>query len=150
MRTPPATRPGAFVFESLVPGRAWGHNRCMEFYYHGIQKDILILTVDGGIDMSTCGEFVDQVLDLIRSGSTKIIIDCEKLSYMSSYGIGVMLRLHRNARKAGGEVKLANVHTRITGVLTTMHLNKIFGIYPDVGRALLEFRAKDDGPDGAS
>ncbi len=118
----------------------------MEFYYHSIQKDILILSVDGGIDLSTSGEFVDQVLDLIRSGSTKIIIDCEKLSYISSYGIGVMLRLHRHAAKAGGEVKLANIHSRIAGVLTTMHLNKIFGVYPDVGRALLEFRPKDDGP----
>jgi len=58
----------------------------------------------------------------------------------------VLLRLHKRAKTAGGEVKIANVHSRIVEVLNITHLNKIFGIYPDVDRARLEFRPIDDQP----
>ena len=88
-------------------------------------------------------EFVDSVLSLIAGGITKIIVDCDKLSYISSYGLGVLLRIHKRARAAGGEVKLANVHSRIADLLNVVCFNRIFGIYPDVNRARLEFRPKD-------
>ena len=119
------------------------YNEAMEFYYHELEKDILIISADGGIDRHTSKEFVQDVLDLIEAGIRKIIIDCEKLSYISSYGLGVLLRVHKRARMAGGEVKIANVHSHVAELLNLTHLNKIFGIYPDVNRARLEFRPKD-------
>ena len=118
----------------------------MEFYYHELDNDVLIISADGGIDKQTSKEFVNQLLKLIESGVTKIIVDCQKLTYISSWGLGVLLRLHERAKTAGGEVKIANVHSRIVSVLNVTHLNKIFGIYPDVNRARLEFRPRDDRP----
>jgi len=115
----------------------------MEFYYHEIDNDVLILAADGGIDKHTSREFVDQILELINGGVKKIIIDCSKLTYISSWGLGVLLRLHKRAKSAGGEVKIANVHTRITELLNLTHLNKIFGIYTDVNLARLDFRPAD-------
>jgi anti-sigma B factor antagonist len=115
----------------------------MEFYYHEVERDVLIISVDGGIDRHTSKGFVQDVINLIEDGSRKIIIDCEKLTYISSYGLGVLLRLHKRAKKAGGEVKIASVHSRIAELLNVTHLNKIFSIYPDVNRARLEFRPKD-------
>ena len=122
----------------------------MEFYYHEVDNDVLIISADGGIDKRTSKEFVDQILTLIEGGITKIIIDCKKLTYISSWGLGVLLRLHKRARTAGGEVKIANVHSRIVALLNVTHLNKIFGIYPDVNRARLEFRPIDDRHDDES
>ena len=116
----------------------------MEFYYHEVDNDVLIISADGGIDRHTSREFTNQILELVEGGMTKIIIDCEKLTYISSWGLGVLLRLHKRAKAAGGEVKIANVHNHIIAVLEITHLNKIFAIYPDVNRARLEFRPKDD------
>ena len=120
----------------------------MEFYYHEVDNDVLIISADGGIDKRTSKEFVEQILKLIEGGMTKIIVDCRKLTYISSWGLGVLLRLHKRARSAGGEVKIANVHSRIVAVLSVTHLDKIFGIYPDVNRARLEFRPRDNRPAG--
>jgi anti-sigma B factor antagonist len=116
----------------------------MEFYYQEIEKDLLIITADGGIDRHTSRKFMDDVLRLIDGGVHKIIIDCEKLTYISSSGLAALLRLHKRARAAGGEVKIANVHSRVADLLNITHLNRIFGIYPDVNRARLDFRPKDD------
>ena len=119
----------------------------MEFYYHEVDNDVLIISADGGIDKRTSKEFVEQILKLIEEGMTKIIVDCKKLTYISSWGLGVLLRLHKRARAAGGEVKIADVHSRIVNVLNVTHLNKIFGIYPDVNRARLQFRPTSDESD---
>jgi len=116
----------------------------MELYEHELDRDVLIIAADGGIDRQTSKEFVDRILELIEGGVTKIIIDCTKLTYISSWGLGVLLRLHKRAKSAGGEVKIANVHSRIVELLNLTHLNKVFGIYPDVNRARLEFRPKAD------
>jgi len=118
----------------------------MEFYYHEVDNDVLIISADGGIDKQTSKKFVEQIFKLIENGMTKIIVDCQKLTYISSWGLGVLLRLHKRAKAAGGEVKIANVHSRIVALLNVTHLNKIFGIYPDVNRARLEFRPRDDRP----
>ena len=115
----------------------------MEFYYHEVDNDVLIISADGGIDKHTSKEFVNQILELIEGGVTKIIIDCGKLTYISSWGLGVLLRLHKRAKVAGGEVKIADVHSHIVEIMNLTHLSKIFGIYPDVNRARLEFRPKD-------
>jgi anti-sigma B factor antagonist len=116
----------------------------MEFYYHEVDNDVLIISADGGIDKHSSKEFVNQILELIEGGVTKIIIDCAKLTYISSWGLGVLLRLHKRAKVAGGEVKIADVHSHIIEIMNITHLSKIFGIYPDVNRARLEFRPKTD------
>ncbi len=115
----------------------------MEFYFCEIEKDVLIISADGGIDKSTSESFVDKVLELIDGGVGKIIIDCEKLTYISSYGLGVLLRLHKRARQAGGAAKIANVKGTISELLHLTRLNKVFEIYPDVNSARLEFRDVD-------
>jgi len=123
------------------------YNAPMEFYHHEIDSDVLIISADGGIDRHTSGQFVEEIMTLIEGGITKIIVDCEKLTYISSWGLGVLLRLHKRAKAAGGEVKIANVHSHIVSLLNVTHLNRIFEVYPDVNRARLEFRPRDaDAP----
>ena len=121
----------------------FGYNSGVQFYYHEIQKDVLVISADGGLNRQTSSQFTNDILRLIEGGMVQIIVDCTDLTYVSSYGFGVLLRLHKRAKKAGGEVKIANVHNRVAEALNAMHLNRIFQIYPDVNRALLHFRPKD-------
>ena len=129
---------------------ASGYNAGVEFYFSEVEKDVLIISADGGIDRRTSGQFVENILSLIQGGITKIIVDLDRLTYISSYGLGVVLRIHKRARAAGGEVKLANVHSSVAVILNLTGLNTLFGIYPDVNRARLEFRPKDEDVDSAS
>ncbi|HDZ22651.1 hypothetical protein LCGC14_0335480 [marine sediment metagenome] len=119
------------------------YNLDVQFYYHEVQKDVIVISADGGLNRQTSGQFTDDILRLIEGGMAKIIVDCEHLTYISSYGFTVLLQLHKRAKKAGGEVKIASVHTRVADAINMMHLNKVFQIYPDVNRALLHFRPKD-------
>jgi anti-anti-sigma factor len=115
----------------------------MEFYFHEIDKSIMILGADGGLNSDTAKPFIEQLESLVEAGVNKIIVDCSKLSYISSYGIGVLVRLHRKLAKHGGDVKVAAPQSFVLGALNVMHMGKVFEIYPDVNQARLAFRPKE-------
>jgi anti-sigma B factor antagonist len=115
----------------------------MEFYYSDVDKDILIINADGGLNSDNAGEFVDKLAALIDAGQRKIVVDCSRLKIISSSGLGVLVRLHSKLAKIGGDVKLACVKGVIEQVFKITHLNRIFEMYPDVSRACLMFRPKD-------
>ena len=112
----------------------------MEFYFHELDKDVVILSADGGLNSDTAGEFVAQLETLVDSGIKQIIVDCTRLEYISSYGIGVLVRLHNKLAKHGGDVKVAAAQSKVLQVLTLMRMGKVFEIYPDVNAARLAFR----------
>ena len=60
----------------------------MELVFHEVDKSVLILSADGGLNADTSAEFVEQLEKLVDGGVTQIIVDCTRLEYISSYGIG--------------------------------------------------------------
>ena len=116
----------------------------MEFYYDEIDNDVLLLIADGGLNADTADEFLQSIEKLVDAGLTKIIVDCGKLEHISSYGLGVLVRLHQSLKKQGGNVKVCNVPGMMAQVLTLTRLNRVLEIYPDANRARLAFRELSD------
>jgi len=115
----------------------------MEFYHDEIDNDVLILVADGGLNTDTADQFITDLEKLVDAGVRKIIVDCGKLTYISSFGLGVLLRLHKRLQQHGGDVKLASIEGIVPQALQLTRLDKFFEIYPDVNRARLAFRPKD-------
>ncbi len=115
----------------------------MEFYYHDVHKDVMVISADGGIDRQTSQQFADEVCQLIKVGMTKLVVDCTQLTYISSYGLGVLLRLHKHAKNAGGEAKLACLHGPVVKILQLTRLDQVFGLYKDIDAALSSFPDSD-------
>src|SRR4051812_45298263 len=116
----------------------------MEFFYHELDKDLLILSADGGLNAETAGTFVRQLESLVDAGVKRIIVDCTHLDYISSYGIGTLVRLHKKLAKHGGDVKVAAVPSFVLQALNMVRMGKLFGIYSDVNQARLAFRQPED------
>lgn len=113
----------------------------MEFYWHEIDKDVLIIRADGGLNAQTATQFVQSIEHLVEQGLRKIIIDCTQLNYISSYGLTILLRMHGWMKPIGGEVAIANVQGLVPQALHMTKLDSVFQIYPDVDRARLHFRS---------
>ncbi len=114
----------------------------MEFYYDEIDNDMLIITVDGGLSAETSEQFVQSIEKLVDAGLKKMIVNCDKLDYISSSGLAVLVRLHNRMKRQGSNVKLASVKGALPNILQVTGLNRLFDIYPDVNRARLAFRPK--------
>ena len=115
----------------------------MEFYFHELDRSVLILSADGGLNADTAGEFVGQLEALVDAGLSRIIVDCTRLDYISSYGIGVLMRLHNKLARHGGDVRIAAARSKVLAALTLVRLGGVLHIYPDVNHARLSFREKD-------
>jgi anti-anti-sigma factor len=126
-----------------IEGRrgAFGQVSAMELYCEEVDGDVMILVADGGLDATTAELFNHQIEQLIERGITRIILDCRRLTYVSSYGLGVLLTLHHRMARQGGDLRLAGVGGVVVQVLNATKLNTIFSIYENVSRARLAMRS---------
>ncbi|MEO1237761.1 MAG: STAS domain-containing protein [Planctomycetota bacterium] len=115
----------------------------MEFFLEEIDGDVMVLRLDGGLDSSNASAFGEKVQALVDAGHTKLILDAAKLTYISSLGVAVLLRLHGKMKPLGGDVKLASLRGTAWDVISIFQLDKVFAIYPDVEAARAAFR--EDG-----
>lgn len=120
----------------------------MELYVHELDKDVLVVAVDGGLNAQTAEQFTQEVDKVASRGFSKIIVDCSALAYISSSGIGALLLLHRRMKARGADVKVAGARSFVLDVLRVARLDGLFDMYPDVSRARLEFRPEDEAGAG--
>jgi anti-anti-sigma factor len=76
---------------------------------------------------------------LVESGIRKLIVDCTKLTYISSWGMRVLMQLHKKLAARGGDVKLAGVQSPIMRLLELVKFNQVVQIYPNVDEARMAF-----------
>ena len=109
-----------------------------DFHYEkiGKNKDILRVVLAGKLDGENSDYLMDCVKDEVLDGSTKLVIDCGHLGYVSSLGLGMLVRIHSRMAKLGGDVKLANVQGTISKLMGVVGLNRIFHMYATVEEAV--------------
>ncbi len=112
----------------------------MEFIPREIDGDIMVIEADGGLDGTNANQFTDDVLAIVEGGISRLIIDCERLSHVSSVGLGALIRIRSRASKVGGDVKLCSVSGVAMQVLQASRLDRVFGIYSDLNQARLAFQ----------
>ena len=115
----------------------------MEFYCHEIYRNVLVLVANGDINGQTATQLVQSVQKLAYAGLKKIIIDCCKLNYIDSTGVGVPIRLHKRMRARGEDVKICSGKGVFARLLEKAGLGQLFDIYEDLNLARLVFRPSD-------
>jgi anti-sigma B factor antagonist len=73
-------------------------------------------------------EFLDRA-------AGRCVIDMERLEYISSAGLGVLLRTHKRLMNAGGGLKLINVNRHINDIFSYSGFDRLFEIEPAAGGA---------------
>ena len=87
-----------------------------------------IATLEGRLDTASSEKTEKELSVLKDCTGHDIIIDCEKLEYISSSGLRILLAIKKNAIAVGSKVSLININDDIMKVLTMTGFNDIFGI----------------------
>jgi len=101
----------------------------------GIQG-VTLLAVDGGLDHTNTDTFVQAMYQALDAGSSCVVLDLARLSYISSWGLGSLVRVHHHFAARGGRVAFANLHSAVASILRLSHLDRLFDLYPTVESAL--------------
>lgn len=81
----------------------------------------------------------DKLHELIESGKTKVIADLEKVNWMNSSGLGILIGGLTTMRNNGGDLKLANITDRIQSLLMITKLLTVFETFDTVDKAVASF-----------
>ena len=98
-----------------------------------------IIAVNGSVDALTSPELVKALNDHIHNGRPNIVVDFEKVEFMSSAGLRAILASVKEARTAGGDFRLAAPQPSIEKVLKMAGFHNIVKIYPTVSEAIASF-----------
>jgi anti-sigma B factor antagonist len=89
-------------------------------------KKVKIVPV-GDLDIVNSKSFKDEVLKLMEENQ-EILIDGEKLDYMDSTGLGVLISLYKKAKSTNSRLYLTNLKPNIYKLFDITGLNNVFEI----------------------
>ena len=109
----------------------------MEMREHPSEVEgVRLLALDGGLDHTNTDEFIETMYRLLEEGSPCVVLDFERLTYVSSWGLSSLVRVHHHYATRGGRIAFANLHTAVATILRLSHLDRLFDLYPTVAKAL--------------
>jgi len=103
-------------------------------------NDITILDLKGRLTVDDGAELLrDTVASIIFQGDRKVVLNLAGVPYMDSGGLGELVRCSLIAKRDNGAVRLVNLTSRITDLLTITRLLVIFDTYDSEAAALESF-----------
>jgi anti-sigma B factor antagonist len=92
--------------------------------------------VMGGPDAVSLNE---QLHELIENEKTNVVVNLEKVKFMNSSGLGMLIGALTTMRKAGGDLRIANATDKIESLLIITKLISVFKHYKSLDEAVASF-----------
>lgn len=112
--------------------------------------NLSIISLEGAVDAHTAPEFEEAVQSAIDAGHNKIIVDCEKLTYISSAGLGVFMCFIEEVRDEGGDIKICGLTPKVKQPFEILGFESLYDFCPDVSDAKNRFADSSVVPGGAA
>jgi anti-anti-sigma factor len=105
------------------------------------EANALVTQITGSIDGLTSDSLQSALSAELQKGRNRIVADMAGVDYTSSAGLRVILATVKEARRAGGDFRLAGMRPAVLRVLEMSGFTSIVKIYPDTEAALASFAA---------
>jgi anti-sigma B factor antagonist len=94
-----------------------------------------LVKISGRLDAHSAEDYRPKLVELLGPGRTYLVGDLEQLQYISSAGLNLLIHICREARKNGGDFRLAGVQSYVREILDLTGYTKIFKLYDTVEQA---------------
>lgn len=102
--------------------------------------DITILDLQGKLTIGDGAEILrDTVASIVFQGDRKVVLNLAGVPYMDSGGLGDLVRCSLIVQREKGAIKLVNLTSKITDLLTITKLLTIFDTFDSEPAALGSF-----------
>ena len=100
----------------------------------------LVIHPEGRLDTLKSGAFEKEVMSLIQQATLNVLIDFEKIDYISSAGIRSMLNIAKELKKKGKSMVLCCLNKSIKEVFCISGLDSIISIYATIEDGLISLK----------
>ena len=98
--------------------------------------DRTVVAVGGEIDVYTAPKLRDKITELVNSGHHDLLIDLEKVEFLDSTGLGVLVGGLKKVRAQDGSMELICSQDRLLKIFRITGLAKVFTIHDSESAAL--------------
>ena len=85
-------------------------------------------SLEGELDVFQAPKMLESLEQALSAHPATIVLDCEKLDYIDSMGLGALVKANKHAQNTGGRVTLENVKPRIHKLFAITGLCGVFGM----------------------
>ena len=103
---------------------------------HHARDGIEVIDVQGEIDMHTAPRLRELLIDLVSRGSYQLVVNLDKVGFLDSTGLGVLVGSLKRVRAHDGSLDLVCTQQRILKIFRITGLTEVFGIYETVDQAI--------------
>jgi len=101
-------------------------------------ENVVIVSIEGDLDAQNAPELAQFFKDQM-AGNMNIIADFSKVEFISSAGLRVLLATVKEARRQGGDLRLAATQKNVDKVLTISGFTRIIKNYKNVDEAIKSY-----------
>ena len=110
------------------------------FALHTTERDgVTVITLEGFLDAHTAPQFEERVQSELEAGRYRIAVDCGKLTYISSAGLGVFMSFIEEIREQKGDIKICGLVPKVRHTFEILGFQDIFDLLDDVPAAVNRF-----------
>ena len=88
----------------------------------------IIAAFDGRLDTVAAQQIEETITPLLENADKTIILDCEKMPFISSSGLRIFLKIRKEVAAKGGNMQLRNVCPDVMQVFKMTKLDGLFEI----------------------
>ena len=103
---------------------------------HYSKDGIEVVSVEGEIDIYTAPRLRELLINLASKNNYQLIVNLEKVGFLDSTGLGVLVGGLKRVRPHDGSLDLVCTRERILKLFRVTGLAKVFGIHETVDRAI--------------
>jgi anti-sigma B factor antagonist len=106
-----------------------------------LKDDVAVISIDGFLDAHTAPQFEQALQQEIADGRVKLVVDCAKLTYISSAGLGVFMGFIEEVREQRGDIKVCGLTPKVRQVFDILGFDTIFELFENLQSAVDRFGA---------
>ncbi len=98
--------------------------------------DVKVVGIEGHLDTNTSLDAEAQFTQLLSQGVKKILVNFEKLEYISSSGLRVLLSTAKDLESGGGSLRICSLNENVQEVFDISGFSVIFSVFGTESEAL--------------
>ena len=102
-------------------------------------NDIKIVDFTGKLDTNTSPDAEKHLNKLTNEGAMKILINLEKLDYISSAGLRVLLFTNKQLQNTSGLLRICNLNEVVQEIFDISGFSSIFNVFSSESEAFNDF-----------
>jgi len=100
------------------------------------EKMYAVVSIEGELDALTANKLNKALSDLLEKGRIRLALDFSKVRFISSAGLGAILRVQQEASKSGGQIRLFSLPKNVRNVFEIAGFDKIIPMVDQLSEAV--------------